>query len=80
MNDLQAFDPFLKRRPGFKNPKHGDCRLAFRRICGVCAHFKGNLKTKGNIPCAARSVETSSRVDAASCPLWTRKNAQGVKK
>lgn len=69
-----AYSSLHPPRDNSRNPRHWMCKLAHRRICGVCAHFDGNLKDKGQRPCKALGIVRHALSGASDCRRFERKN------
>lgn len=58
-----------------KHPKMSSCKLAYRRICGVCEHFQGE-HMRDVAGCGMHHWTVRGTENAADCDEWTRKNAR----
>lgn len=68
----------VRPRPPEQSPFSSSCRLALRRICGVCAHFDGaSMRDAGT--CLKFSAAVTGPQSAAGCDLWSRKLAKAVR-
>lgn len=66
----------LRPRPHDRQPRNPFCPLHLRRICGVCAHFRGpRIRSEGD--CDKYRGKTRGTACAADCPDWSRKWAEG---
>ena len=66
----------VQPRPDTEDPKSARCKLAFRRICGTCAHFDGALAAGSRpAPCRHLELQVSGHRSAQDCHAWTRRDA-----
>lgn len=70
---LDAASMRFKRRDITKSPLSSKCMMAHRRICGVCAHFDGQMRETGR--CTRFQVPVRGPAKAWKCDAWTRKTA-----
>lgn len=68
----------LRSRDTTANPRSRFCSLHLRRVCGNCAHFKGDMRTASHAPeardtCTYFDLEVHTRRPANGCHRWTRK-------
>lgn len=75
--DERGFSIFTALRQPNANPRHSQCALALQRICGTCAHYRGQLHPAGGEPthagCDHFGTEKALRTDAGRCRQWTRR-------
>ena len=85
--DGQAYRRIAPFRAESESPRDPRCKLALRRICGTCQHYRGDLKPprighdKAEIDtadCARFSVKKHRLEKAWSCTQWTRKGPGNV--
>lgn len=58
-----------------RNPFNPMCKLAYRRICGVCQHFQGD-HMRDTAGCSRFNFVVNGRASASDCDEWTRKVAK----
>ncbi len=60
-NNLRPLDP--------RDPR---CPLHLRRVCGVCPHFAGNLRTRGAVACGHTGLPVHAARNPGACRQWSR--------
>ena len=53
-------------RPDTTRPTSPVCKMAFRRVCGACRHFDGELRQAGPGPCRLGFRQVEPRGAAAA--------------
>lgn len=56
-----------------ENPHNPQCPLHLRRVCGVCTHFDGPLKSEEKRACTALQITTRAARTAKDCRRFERK-------
>lgn len=75
MNDFRRSNGLtIPLREGVSNPHSPRCALHLRRVCGVCQHFKGDLRGAGH--CGLMNLDLPGRRDARACSHWARRVAR----
>ena len=58
-----------------KNARSPFCKPAYRRICGTCTHFSGDLRGGAAARCLKWQVIKGPAAQAWDCDAWERKSA-----
>lgn len=74
-NDVKSNGLTMGHRDPTRNPFSGSCQLHLRRVCGVCAQFRGELRGEGQ--CVLLALTMRGGRDARDCEFWVRKVARG---
>jgi hypothetical protein len=56
-----------------QDPRAPQTPFHLRRICGVCAHFDGTLRSGGQVDCLKFKIKVRAPHGAAQCAEWARK-------
>jgi len=70
--DVTDYTARISARDVRRNGLSPFCAPAFRRCCGVCAHFRGTLNGPA-APCGKWDTQVRPDKSARFCNAWTRK-------